>query len=41
MTGHTNVEGQWIRELGEVFRYAPVSDVILEELKILLIMNMQ
>lgn len=41
MTDHANVDGQWIGELGDVFRYAPVSDVILEELEILLIINTQ
>ena len=33
MTDYTNVGGQRVRELGEVFPYAPVSDVTLEELK--------
>jgi len=33
MPDYTNVGGQRIRELGEVFPYAPVSDVTLEELK--------
>ena len=33
MTDYTNVGGQRIRELGELFPYAPVSDVTLEELK--------
>lgn len=28
-------DGQWLRELGGVFQHTPVSDVILEELKIL------
>lgn len=39
MVNYTNVEGQWLRELGEVFQYIPVSDVILEELKILHIIH--
>lgn len=34
VTNYTNVGGQRVRGLGGVFQYAPVSDVILEELKI-------
>ena len=33
MTDYTNVGGQRIRELGELFPHAPVSDVTLEGLK--------
>lgn len=36
---YTNVEGQRLRELGGAFQYTPVSDVILEELKILQIIH--